>query len=193
MTTPVTPPTITPAPTPAPQRGDRATFSSRVDAFVLWLTSAVAEFSAVATNVYNNALEAYNSATSAAANAGSALASKDSAAASAASATNSALVATNAANSPTYTGTSTSTLTITIPQTVVVSTQAGRNWSAGMDLRLYNSIGNEMTGTVTDYTGTNLTMDIKSIKGSGTYSSWVIGYVSVDVKSEVFFWNMFDS
>lgn len=52
---PVTPPPITPVPTPAPQRGDRATFSDRVDAFVTWLENATGEFEAVAQNVYDNA------------------------------------------------------------------------------------------------------------------------------------------
>ncbi len=56
----ITPPTITPAPTPAPQRNDPVTFSDRVDAFVTWLIAAVAQFGALATNVYNNAVEAFN-------------------------------------------------------------------------------------------------------------------------------------
>lgn len=56
------PPSITPVPTPPIQRGDRATFSSRVDAFIVWLTTAVSQFAAVATNVYNNAAEAFQSA-----------------------------------------------------------------------------------------------------------------------------------
>jgi hypothetical protein len=67
-----TPPTITAAPSPAPQRADRTTFSTRVDAFVTWLITAVSEFGAVATNVYNNAVDAYNNAVSAAASASSA-------------------------------------------------------------------------------------------------------------------------
>lgn len=62
---PTTPPTITPAPSPAPQRGDQSTFSARVDSFVTWLTNAVAQFDAVATNVFNNATEAFNSAATA--------------------------------------------------------------------------------------------------------------------------------
>jgi len=57
-----TPPSITPAPTPAPERGDRMTFSGRVDAFVTWLTNAVTEFGAVASNVFINADEAHQSA-----------------------------------------------------------------------------------------------------------------------------------
>ena len=68
------PPTITAAPTPAPQRNDRTTFSARVDAFVTWLIAAVAEFSALATNVYDNAVDAYSSANSAATQAAAAIA-----------------------------------------------------------------------------------------------------------------------
>jgi len=52
---PVTPPPITPVPLPAPQRGDRDTFSDRVDAFVTWLENAPEEFEALAQNVYDNA------------------------------------------------------------------------------------------------------------------------------------------
>jgi hypothetical protein len=72
-----TPPTIDPAPSPAPQRSDRITFSGRLDAFVTWIIAAVAQFAALALNVYNNALDAFNSATSAA---GSATAAASSAA-----------------------------------------------------------------------------------------------------------------
>lgn len=81
-----TPPTITPAPTPAPQRGDRTTFSDRVDDFVTWLTAAVAQFGAVATNVYNNAVDAFNSAVAASTSASNAQSSADSAALSASAA-----------------------------------------------------------------------------------------------------------
>lgn len=78
-----TPPSMTPAPAQTPQRNDRTTFSTRVDAFVTWLTNSIAEFSALATNVYNNAVDAFNSATSAATQAGNALAQATNAAASA--------------------------------------------------------------------------------------------------------------
>lgn len=63
---PTQPPNITPVPQPPIQRGDRATFSGRVDAFIIWLAAAVAQFTAVATNVYNNAVEAFQSAAAAA-------------------------------------------------------------------------------------------------------------------------------
>lgn len=85
------PPSVTPAPTPAPQRGEKATFSTRVDAFVVWLTAAVGQFSAIATNVYNNAVDAYNSA----------IASLQSANNSAQSASSAASFANNASNSAT--------------------------------------------------------------------------------------------
>lgn len=78
-----TPPTITPAPNPAPQRNDRTTFSTRVDAFVTWLIAAVAQFAALAANVYNNAVEAFNYATTASAKAGEAQAAATAAAAAA--------------------------------------------------------------------------------------------------------------
>lgn len=81
------PPSITPAPTPAPQRGQKATFSARVDAFVTWLTAAVVQFAALATNVYNNAVDAFNSASTASTAATAAV----DAAASAAAATNTTL------------------------------------------------------------------------------------------------------
>lgn len=80
------PPVITAAPTDAPQRGVKATFSLRLDAFVTWLYLAVAQFGAVATNVYNNAVDAWNSAQAAAASAASALGYANNAAASAAAA-----------------------------------------------------------------------------------------------------------
>lgn len=69
------PPSITPAPTPAPQRGEKATFSTRVDAFVVWLTAAVGQFAALAMNVYNNALDAFSSASAASSSASAASAS----------------------------------------------------------------------------------------------------------------------
>ena len=59
------PPSITPSPV-APDRADRATFSPRATAWADWVKNhAVAEIAAVATNVYNNAVDAYNSAVAA--------------------------------------------------------------------------------------------------------------------------------
>jgi hypothetical protein len=80
------PPTIDPAPSPAPQRNDRNTFSARLDAFVTWIIAAVAQFAALALNVYNNAVDAFNSAT-AAANSSAAAAASAAASATASGAT----------------------------------------------------------------------------------------------------------
>lgn len=66
------PPSLTPTPTPAIQRGDRATFSSRLDAMVLWWVNATTEWGNLATNVYNNAVDAFNNAVAAAASASTA-------------------------------------------------------------------------------------------------------------------------
>lgn len=90
-----TPPTIDPAPTAAPQRGDRATFSGRVDAFVTWLTAAVAQFGAVASNVYANGQDVYTQGT---AITSAASASASAAETSAANAAASATAATASAN-----------------------------------------------------------------------------------------------
>ncbi|MQA39040.1 hypothetical protein [Rugamonas aquatica] len=73
---------ISAAPLPAPVRGQKATFSDRLDAFVTWVTGSVAQFSASAANAYNNALEAYNWAQVALSSASSASSSAAAAAAS---------------------------------------------------------------------------------------------------------------
>lgn len=87
------PPFITRAPMPAPQRGDRATFSDRVDRWVTWMSAAPQEFQDLSDNVYDNAVAAFDSANAAAAAAsqadaasGSAFASSNAASASANSA-----------------------------------------------------------------------------------------------------------
>lgn len=77
---PTNPPAITPPPE-VPQRGVKATFGKLVDAFNTWKAASVAQFSAVALNTYNNAVEAFNSATSAGTSAGNAATSATNAAA----------------------------------------------------------------------------------------------------------------
>lgn len=68
------PPTVDPAPTPYPQRNDRTTFSTRVDAFVTWFIASIAQLVALVTNCYNNAVDAYNNANIASAAAADAIA-----------------------------------------------------------------------------------------------------------------------
>lgn len=76
-------------------------------------------------------------------------------------------------NSPSYTGSSISSLTIA-PGNVMLTTQAGRNWNPGMQLRLWNSDAAHMSGVVTSYSGEVLTLLINSATGSGTYNNWQI-------------------
>jgi len=58
----ITPPNgIAPSPTPLPVRGDRTTFSARVDAFMPWFTGAgLQQIYDWALNVYNNASYIYS-------------------------------------------------------------------------------------------------------------------------------------
>ena len=93
----IQPPIITRAPMPAPQRGDRATFSDRVDRWVTWMSAAPQQFQDLADNVYDNAVQvaasatgANNSATLAAGYRDTALAARDQAAGSASAASGSA-------------------------------------------------------------------------------------------------------
>jgi hypothetical protein len=60
----VTPPGYTPPPADLPQRGDRATFSNRVDAWVTWFSTVIlTQLAAIVANAFNNATEAFNWAT----------------------------------------------------------------------------------------------------------------------------------
>ncbi len=56
----------------------------------------------------------------------------------------------------------------------VFTTQAGLRWQAGQTIRAkYIKNGaNTMTGTVTSYSGTTLTLNITSVTGSGTLDYW---------------------
>ena len=86
----VTPP-VEPTPPPAgPIRGDRATFSGRVDAFITWLGGAPEQIYALAVGAFNNADAAVTAATVSTAAAGSAEGSSETATAAATSAAASA-------------------------------------------------------------------------------------------------------
>ena len=80
---PTIPPSTTPPPADLPLRGDRTTFSIRVDSYVTWFSTCWAEIIALVTNCYNNAVEAYNNAAAALASANAASASAATAAATA--------------------------------------------------------------------------------------------------------------
>ena len=193
----VTPPTITPVPTPPIQRGDRTTFSSRVDAFILWLVGAVTQFQALATNAYNNALDAFdsatnastsatnagNSATTANTRAGAANTSANNAADSATAAAGSAQAASNSASAAAssvtgLTATSTSSNTVTTgAKTFTV--QASKQFVAGVDIKVVDAsnAANAIYGTITSYSGTTLVIAGASVTGSGTVANWNISVV----------------
>ncbi len=62
----ITPPgPISPSPVPGPVRGQKATFSDRVDALVTWWQTSPAQLADLASNVWSNATEVYNLALSA--------------------------------------------------------------------------------------------------------------------------------
>ena len=83
----ITPPGYTPPPADLPQRGDRATFSNRVDDWVMWFSTVIlTQLAAMIANAFNNATEAFNWATASAASAATSLARANDAAASAAAA-----------------------------------------------------------------------------------------------------------
>lgn len=86
---PTTPPAVTALPTP-PTRDDPANFRTRADAWNAAVPTLSTQIQAVATNAYNNAVEADADATTAAAQAAAALASQVAAASSATLAANGA-------------------------------------------------------------------------------------------------------
>lgn len=163
-----TPPTITPAPLPAPQRGDRATFSNRVDAFVLWLTTAVAQFGAVATNVYNNAVDAFASATSAG----------NSAAAAALSATSADRDAQTATMAPGTSATSVTSMVLGLGSKTFTLAQTGKLFKKGNTVTIATSAAgnNWMSGPITAFdSGTGvMTVNVTNFTGSGTFADWVV-------------------
>ena len=85
-----------------------------------------------------------------------------------------------------YLGSSSTSLTIpsTVPGSVTFTTQAqysssntaGLAYTVGMQVSLNcaSNGANTMTGTITSYSGTSMTVQVTSVSGSGTYSSWYI-------------------
>lgn len=183
------PPGYTPPPVDLPQRGDRATFSNRVDAWVTWFSTVIlTQLAALVANAYANALDAFASATSAlgastaaqtaqtAAQAArdtaltystAAQAAQSAAAASAAAAANSVTGLTANSSSAVVLGNGSKTFTV----------PAGKQFAAGVFLQ-FVSTGTptaRMFGTVASYSGTTLTATTTQSEGpGGTYSDWVI-------------------
>lgn len=191
-----TAPTIpTAAPTPPIQRGDRATFSPRVDATITYLTGAPAEIYGLATNAYNNALDAFTSATTANAAKVDAqtardtaqgyrdttlgyrdttLTYRDAAAASATAAQGYALALTATSTTSQTVGTGSKTFT----------TQAGKQFTVGQILYFVDpgNVDRWMAGPVTAYSGTSLSVNITDANpatSGQTSTSWNISIAGV--------------
>lgn len=188
------PPAITPVPTPVPQRGDRATFSDRVDDFVTWLEDAPPEFEALADNVEHNATESQTTATASAASATAAAGSATAASGSATTATTQAGIATTqaaaaaasaasaAALAGAFVGTSTSSLAIGTGSKTF-ATQAGEQYTAGVFMIAVSQANsaNWMAGQVTSYnSGTgSLVLNITNTGGSGTLNDWNLSLAGI--------------
>ena len=181
------PPNIDPVPTPPIQRGDRATFSSRVDAFIIWLVNAVPQFRALATNVYNNTVDASQSASLSASKATAASDSATAANTSAGSAANSASAAatsaSNAASSATDSANSALALTATSTTSNTLNTgnktftvQAGKQFIINGPITAVDATnsGNRLNGYVVSYSGTSLVINATTFEGSGSSASWNI-------------------
>jgi hypothetical protein len=189
------PPGYTPPPADLPQRGDRATFSNRVDAWVTWFSTVIlTQLAAMIANAYANALDAYASAADALGHKNAAQAAqtaaenardaaqgyrdtaqgyRDAAAASATAAAASATAAASAAAA--VTATSSTSLTLGTGARVF-STQAGKQFIPGQLLAASSASTPtaRMFMSVDSYSGTTLTTTVTSFEGTGTYNDWVL-------------------
>jgi hypothetical protein len=59
----------------------------------------------------------------------------------------------------------------------VFTVASGLSYSAGQPLRIYYDAVDYMYGTISSYSGTTLTVNVTTVVGSGTYSSWTIDYM----------------
>lgn len=175
------PPGYTPVPTPAPQRGDRSTFSGRLDAFISWLATGYSDMAAMVSNAYTNAQAANTSAGAANSSAGDAQTAAGQANGyknnAADSATAAAASAASALNAPGTSATSTTNLTIgTVPISLTI--QTGKSFSPGQTLVIASTASpdNQMVGVITSYNSGSgaLGVNVKSSSGSGTFGAWSV-------------------
>lgn len=187
MPTAPTPHTRLPA---APSTDDPINFDTEADAFVGALETFGDQMHALATNAYDNAVEANADAiataadrvqtgldrTAASDSASDASGFADAASGFATAAASSATAAANAAAGAAFTATSTTSNSIGGgSKTWAVGT--GRSYQAGLFVVVSDAAdtSNYCHGQVTGYSGGNLTVDVTSSGGSGTYTSWNIG------------------
>lgn len=187
------PPTITAPPSPAPQRGDRATFSARVDAFITWLIAAVTQFAALASNVYSNAVDVYNNALAAQASANAAANSAASATTNGAAQVNlaanqvslaqaqaqaAAASAITATNAPGTNATSLNSLSLALGAKSL-TIQTGKALSSGLFLIISRAADptTYMLAQIQAYNSATGALDVLvlDLRGAaGTYTGWVV-------------------
>jgi hypothetical protein len=180
-------PYIDPAPVPGPQRGDESTFDDRMDAKIRWDENSAQQFGDLADNVAHNAGEAHNSAVAAddsaissgnyaAAAQDSAIDAADSADAANASATNASNSADAAANSAAGIAASSTTSLAVGAGTKVFTVPAGKQFLASVPMVAVSASDptKRMFGSVQDYIGPTLTLNITSFDGTGTANDWNI-------------------
>lgn len=168
------------APTPAdalptpPSTSSPSTFDALADAFLGAFVTMRSQFNALATNVYNNAVDCYNNAIAAASSASTATTQAGNASTSASAA------ATSAASALTAPGTSaTSTTSLTIGTgSKSLTIQTGKAYSVGQFVIIARTSGptNYMSGQITSYnSGTGaLDVSVTTTGGGGTYTDWTV-------------------
>lgn len=162
------PPGYTPPPADLPQRGDRATFSDRVDAWVTWFSTVIlTQLAAIVANAYANALESFGYANSA----------SGSASAAAASATLAQNASTSTIAAADLLATSTTSLSVTAG-VKNFTVQVGKQFKTNMPVRLgvTTSPGVYIDGYLRSYDpATGLTeMQGDYTQGAGTYTAWTL-------------------
>lgn len=189
------PPGYTPPPADLPQRGDRATFSNRVDAWVTWFSTVILpQLAAMVASAYANAVDAAASAVSALGAKTAAETARDAAQAARDTAQGyrdtalayrdaAALSATDAQNSATASAASATALVATSTTSVAVgaglktfTTQAGKQFAPGV-LVAVGSAGtptSRMWGAVSSYSGTTLIVNVVDFTGTGSAADWAI-------------------
>lgn len=177
------------APTPAdalptpPSTSSPSTFDALADAFLGAFVTMRSQFNALATNVYNNAVDCYNNAIAAASSASTATTQASNASTSASAA------ATSAASALTAPGTSaTSTTSLTIGTgSKSLTIQAGKAYSVGQFVIIANTVSpiNYMSGQITSYdAGTGaLVVTVGMTGGSGTLAAWTVSIGTAQVAS----------
>lgn len=188
------PPGYTPPPADLPQRGDRATFSNRVDAWVTWFSTVIlTQLAAIVANAYANALDAAASSTAAlgyrdTANTAATAAQtardlaqtyrdtaqtyRDTALTYRNQAEGFATAAANSAAGVTATSTTSHSLTV---GTKIFTVPAGKQFPVNLPT-VAGASGGALYGKVVSYSGTDLELLITKAEGTGgPYTSWAIG------------------